>query len=187
MHFSNSIALLGMSIFFTTSSAMPFDLNTTLMAREAASECTIKYELTEFLPRPAGGRQSVIKASLLDGYDPTTPLMNPTIQDLKWLGKDGSPVAEVSMDNAVELNEHGVFIHGIKGNNNMMIMWQKSPDNPEGSEWLDFYYGPPDAGLLRWKDLDEDVGYAGCPSKGIWWYKRDGTSRTRTTHCWWTC
>ncbi|KAH7082788.1 hypothetical protein BKA63DRAFT_138191 [Paraphoma chrysanthemicola] len=187
MYFSSSLALLGMSILFTTSSAMHFDLTTTLIARKTAPECTIKYELTESLPRPAGGRQSVIKASLLDGYNPATPLLRPTIPGLKWLGKDDGPGADVSMSNAVELNEHGVFIHGIKGNNNMMIMWQKSPDNPEGSEWLDFYYGPPDAELLRWNVLDQDVGYAGCPSKGIWSYRKDGTSRTRTTYCWWTC
>jgi hypothetical protein len=134
MYFFSTITLLVTSFLYSTTTAVPLDLNTPLITRGQNGKCSIDWTLTEFLPRPSDGRRSTISADLFDGYAPIDRNTRPRMQNMKWLGSEGLPGA--STNDAVELNEHAVFIHDINGDNIMMIMWKMSPGNPTPSPKL---------------------------------------------------
>jgi hypothetical protein len=125
MYFVSSITLLVMSFLYSMTTAVPLDLNTTLITRSQNGKCSIDWTLTEFLPRPSDGRRSTISVDLFDGYALIDRNTRFRMQNMKWLGSDGLPSA--STNDAVELNEHAVFIHDIKGDNIMIIIWKMSP------------------------------------------------------------
>ena len=58
--------------------------------------------------------------------------------------------------------------------------------NVETSEWLDFFYQGNDAHMIKWNDLDGDVGYAAC-TRSKWAKGPFEYYRTRSAECGFLC